>query len=265
MDRERDGEGLSRLRRHRHQTPHRMCLLPIVPPGGLDRPVRPPVAHGRERAVGRVLGDRPPLEHDRRQSPDPVQAARRHRAARRPDKSTQRDEVSVAVETHVDSFGNRPQLREGRIEVEIDADRDGIDEVALAEKPRRVDQHVGALASSANHVSAERVRRPGAAHDERSASGQLEGGGRCLEGFDHGARQPVDRLDEQHVMPESPEPEDVLENRPGRPTLVGIAGDHPADHDAQRPHAMSPRRERRMPDESKCSVASARAAALCAS
>src|SRR4029079_12229870 len=44
------------------------------------------------------------------------------------------------------------------------------------------------------------------------------------------------RLDKRHFAAQQAQPEQVLEDRPGRPTLAGRRCDHPADDDARSAH-----------------------------
>src|SRR2546427_7844352 len=100
-----------------------MDLLPVGSPIVLDRAIAAEVGDGRERSRREVVGRRPAVEDHRRERLDPVKSARRDFTVRRADRSADSYVMRVAVEAAVDAICV-PELVEGRIQVEVDAQGD---------------------------------------------------------------------------------------------------------------------------------------------
>ena len=234
MDVQGEREALVGPGREAEQRPQRVSLLAVADAVVLDRAVCPEVRHGGEGIGLDPVGDRPALEHDRRQRVDPVVARGRHPAA-------DGHVVGVAVQAHVHPL-RVPQLVERRVEVEVDPDRSPLEDTLVAEHPRDVQEQVG------NRAAVRPEERPRAEVEPGEVGSRL------------GAR--LGRVDQPHLVTELLEAEHVLEHRPGRPALVRIGRDHACDED---PHNACSSSSASTLSESKCSSATARAARACRS
>src|SRR4029079_13186858 len=93
--------------------------------------------------------DGPVVERDRGKARYPTPPAR-GRGALPADSEPHREEMGVAVEAHVDALDRVPELRERRVEIEVDARRDRAEDSLVLQDPRRVEYDIGAARERAD-------------------------------------------------------------------------------------------------------------------
>src|SRR6202035_4201930 len=108
----------------------------------LDRAVPAPATDGRNGSSASGRSERPALERHRWHGRHPLASARRHPATRLADRLSHSDEVTVAVEAHVDPAHPVPELVEGGIQVEVDTGRDRVHKIGLGQHPGYVDEEL---------------------------------------------------------------------------------------------------------------------------
>ena len=154
------------------------------------------------------------------------------------------DEMGVAVKSHVDAFDRVPELIERRIEVEIDAARNGLEQPRVGQHPGNVDQHDRSRVAASSRVRRRRGRcLARLLEQQRGAAGQTEGGRHLAEiaGVDRASERRAVRPHRRGRIgstrytswPRLAQPQHVLQHRPRRAALMRVAGDHAADEDAQ--------------------------------
>jgi hypothetical protein len=146
----------------------------------------------------------------------------------------------VTREAHVDPL-LLPELVEGRVQVEVRAHGNLLEEARVAQDPGHVQQQVGRRRPLGQVVVRGAVNLSRVGHQQRGAAdagllGRLREIGRVL-GALQGRAGRLERagghlLDEQDVMAEAPQAHHVLEHRPRRATLVRVRRDHARDDDA---------------------------------
>ncbi len=239
MDGECRLKPLAAAMRQRHEAAKRVGLLAVEHSAIFDRSISPPVADRRPGGAGIAGCHRPFGKNDRLESRHPHSSAGRDVAFQRADRTSDRREMRVPVEAHINALNFVPQLVEGRIEIQVDPGRDRSEQIRVRQHAGDVDQDVcvfrgpqqvpvrktnalvrvlpqqGALHIEARHhiVKIRRVDR----RRQRRPLGP--------------ARRRRDWLDEAHVVSETAQSQDVLKNGPRRAPLVRIAGDHAAQQD----------------------------------
>src|SRR5438552_11410704 len=120
----------------------RMGFLTIEDARMFNGAIAAPVTHRGQSVMANLVSDRPAGEHDRLRRPQPAQAAGRHGATGLADALADRHKLSVSAEAHVDTLHGMPELREARVEVEIDTGWNRTGQFLVREHASNVDQDI---------------------------------------------------------------------------------------------------------------------------
>jgi hypothetical protein len=153
-------------------------------------------------------------------------------------------EVRVAVHAHVDALERLPELRERGIEIQVHTRRNCRKDSLVLQHARHVDQQVGASCEFEDLAAARPRGMICTVDEERGATikrefvdDAAEASGNLRVGVGR------ERFDDEHVVPQTPKAEHVLQQRPGCAALIRNAGEAAAhEHVHERTPACSRKR-----------------------